>query len=153
MRVNVHLDAETRLWLNVRRGKADECWPWIGALEDGYGRLRIGDGRRMPAHRFAWTLANGNVPTGMVIDHLCRNRACCNPAHLEPVTTRTNLLRGQTHAARNLAKTHCVRDHEFTEANTYVDGLGKRNCRKCRQLLKKQARLRRLRTREKEEAR
>lgn len=81
------------------------------------------------------------------MDHLCRNRACCNPHHLEPVDNRTNLMRGDTHAAHNAAKTHCVRGHEFTEANTYVVPRGGRACRKCRQILKK-ARLARLRERE-----
>lgn len=131
MRVNPHLPAEDRLWLNVDRRGPGECWPWTGSLEDGYGRLRVASGKRMPAHRFAWTLVNGPVPDGMVMDHLCRNRACCNPAHVEPVSNRENLMRGDTHAARNSAKTRCIRGHDFTEENTYVDPLGRRCCKSC----------------------
>jgi len=131
-----------RLWDNVAVRGADECWPWTGALtRDGYGRIRDDSGRKVGVHRLAWTLTNGPVPDGQVIDHLCRERACCNPAHMEPVDNRTNLMRGDTHAARNAAKTHCIRGHEFSEANTYVDALGKRVCRTCRQAHKKQARM------------
>lgn len=138
MRLNPTLPAEERLWINIDQGDEDECWPWIGHLEDGYGRLRVGpDGERMPAHRFAWELDNGPVPDGLVMDHLCRNRACCNPSHLEPVTNRKNLMRGNTRAARNAAKTHCKRGHEFNDENTYIDSQGRRNCRPCKQLSKK----------------
>lgn len=152
MRVNVHLSARERFWLQVQAGPSDQCWPWTGALEKGYGRIRVGNGKRMPVHRWAYTDVFGPVTDGMVIDHLCRNRACCNPAHLEPVDNRTNLLRGETHAARNAAKTQCVRGHDFTEANTYVDPLGKRICRKCRQDRKKARRERERQQREGERA-
>lgn len=94
-----------RLWATVARGRADECWPWLGALtDDGYGRIRRDDGTKVGAHRLAWLLTHGEIAEGLVIDHLCRNRTCCNPAHLEPVTNQTNLRRGHA-ARRNLAAT------------------------------------------------
>lgn len=133
MRLNPQLSPEQRLWINVDRRGGDECWPWVGHLEDGYGRLRVGpNGERKPAHRFSYELVYGEVPDGLVMDHLCRNRACCNPQHLEPVTNHTNLMRGRTAAARNARKTHCKRGHEFTAENTRVTPQGHRECRSCR---------------------
>jgi hypothetical protein len=71
------------------------CWLWTGEMNrNGYGRVRS-DGKRVMAHRRAWELLRGPIPTGLVLDHLCRNRHCCNPAHLEPVTVRENTLRGE----------------------------------------------------------
>jgi hypothetical protein len=79
----------------------------------------------------AYELAIGPIPEGLTIDHLCRNRGCVNPAHLEAVTNRTNLLRGDGIAALNARKTHCKRGHEFTPENTYVWREGTRACRAC----------------------
>ena len=82
----------------------------------------------------AYIYAVGEIPDGLSIDHLCRNRRCCNPAHLEAVTNRENLLRGPTtQASRNAVKTHCINGHEFTEANTYYRKDG-RTCRTCSML-------------------
>lgn len=97
--------------------------------EQGYGRLTM-NGRGMGAHRYAYEQARGPIPPGLVIDHLCRNPACVNPDHLEAVTQRENLLRGETHNARNVKKTHCPQGHPYDEANTrhYAGG---RYCRAC----------------------
>jgi len=78
------------------------CWGWTGAktkAENGYGQFRGGEGqgrrrKRVVAHRFAYELAVGPVPHGLVLDHVCRNRLCVNPDHLEPVTMRENTARG-----------------------------------------------------------
>jgi hypothetical protein len=106
------------------------CWNWSGSLRKGYGRIRIGD-RRPPSHIAVYELLVGPIPEGLQIDHLCRNRACCNPAHLEPVTQRTNVLRGEAPTAVNAHKTHCVNGHEYDLINTYFRPSGGRDCRAC----------------------
>lgn len=107
------------------------CWNWTGPkTPNGYGKHRRGPGHpeRM-THRLMWEHHNDQeIPEGLQLDHLCRNRACCNPAHLEPVTGSENTLR-QDHAFRN--KTHCPQGHEYTPANTRITPLGKRVCREC----------------------
>jgi len=114
---------------------ANECWVWQKSLKDGYGRMWIGsraDGSRRLAlaYQVSFETFSGPIPDGLVLDHLCRNRACCNPAHLEPVTQQENVLRGIGPSAANAQKTHCFRGHEFTLANTYMSK-GKRFCGEC----------------------
>lgn len=109
-----------------------DCWVWPTQAANGYGRIRIGtiDGhdRTMAyTHRVAYEALVGPIPDGLFLDHLCRNRACCNPTHLEPVTNRINVLRG-----KDTSRTHCIRGHEFTDENTYTFPSGRRNCRACR---------------------
>jgi hypothetical protein len=109
----------------------DGCWRWEGRLShNGYGRY-YQDGRSFAAHRIAYELLVGPIPEGLVLDHLCRVPACVRPDHLEPVTQRENVLRGDTFQARNAAKTHCPKGHPYDEANTKVDKRGRRSCKEC----------------------
>jgi len=121
-----------RFWERVH--KTDGCWLWTGALNDeGYGAVRGPNKKNTRAHRFAYEITVGPIPPGLTLDHLCRTRNCVNPAHLEPVTNKENLLRGEGWAAKNARKTHCVHGHEFTPDNIYtIPGRTWRECRKCR---------------------
>ena len=86
---------EQRFWRHVVRDPDTECWEWTAARKaNGYGSFAIGAGHVYP-HRFAYTMLVGPIPAGLDLDHPCRNRGCANPAHLEPVTRRTNVLRGR----------------------------------------------------------
>lgn len=113
------------------------CWLWSGFKdENGYGRVWFGT-KGIRTHRLSYELNIGPIPEGLVIDHLCRNRACCNPAHLEPVTNEENVRRGVVGKAtreRQLAKTHCPQGHEYSEENTYRQPSAPkiRYCRTCR---------------------
>lgn len=116
------------------------CWIWQGKLKDGYGRIRV-HGVIMRAHRYAWELYKGAIPDDKPhLDHLCRNRNCVNPMHLEPVTNLENTMRGVSFAAVNARKTKCPQGHEYTPANTYVDGRNRRYCRACANARRKAAR-------------
>lgn len=111
---------------------AGECWPWQGNRKpSGYGRVYIGHSKYALAHRVAYELANGPIPADLTIDHLCRNRSCVNPAHMEAVSRAENTMRGDTLGARNAAKTRCKRGHLLDDANTYLTRQGWRRCRQC----------------------
>lgn len=110
----------------------DGCWEWTAARSaSGYGQFTIASGKARRAHRVVYELLAGPIPAGLELDHLCRNRACVRPDHLEPVTGRENKLRGDTVNARNAAKTECVHGHPFEGENLYVTIAGHRGCRAC----------------------
>lgn len=107
------------------------CWMWTAAKDSyGYGRFSVSRKRTLP-HRFVYIALRDNIPDGLQIDHLCRNRACCNPGHLEVVTSRENTLRGESLQAQNKRKTHCHKGHEFSHENTKIRAHGARDCRVC----------------------
>jgi hypothetical protein len=116
------------VWDRVHRGEV--CWAWTGTIgPDGYGRLWF-NGVIYMAHRIVYELLMGPI-TEETLDHLCRNRPCVRPSHLEPVSRGENMLRGETNAGRNRRKTHCVRGHPFDEENTRFRATGGRRCIAC----------------------
>lgn len=104
------------------------CWVWQKALTDnGYARIRDRERNNgVIAHRYIYKLLIGPIDDGLDLDHLCRVRRCVNPMHLEPVTRKVNVARGD--GAR---RTHCLSGHRYTAANTYATGKGSQDCRRC----------------------
>ncbi len=109
-------ERRAKFWSLVE--KTDGCWLWKGWTgEYGYGRFELTRKISIQAHRFAYLSLVGPVTDGLTLDHLCRNRACVNPAHMEQVTGKENTLRGFGVTATNARKTHCSKGHPFTPDN------------------------------------
>ena len=132
--------ARERFMAKVRQSAG--CWDWIAKTNrSGYGQFW--DGTHYPngsprfvlAHRFSYELFVGPIPDGLQIDHLCRNRGCVRPEHLEPVTRSVNLLRSPLMGRANREKTCCSMGHPFDDGNTRheytANGWHKRHCREC----------------------
>lgn len=120
-----------RFWSYVdQTGGPGACWPWTrSTMNTGYGQMGWHDSERRVmqlAHRIAWTLTHGEIVDELTVDHLCRNRICCNPSHLRLLTNQEN---GRFNG--NYIKTRCPQGHEYVGENLYVDPKGHRRCRQC----------------------
>jgi len=124
---------ETRFWRKVLRNDAvSSCWIWVGNIRGrGYGGFKV-NGRDLYAHRWAYERWVGAIPADKELDHLCRTLACVNPRHLEIVSHRTNVLRGDAPTAQNAKKDEGDNGHPYTPENTYTYRNGRaRRCRVC----------------------
>lgn len=135
---------EVRFWEKVdkngpvpqTRPDLGQCWLWTSTATPqtqrtgGYGYIHK-DGKMRSAHRCSYALAHGEIAEGKTIDHLCRNRICVNPDHLEVVTLRENLLRGEGAAAQGARATHCKNGHPLVSVGSMKHGRHKRWCRIC----------------------
>lgn len=118
-------DLADRLLARIEIDPDSGCWSWVGYLgESGYGRMSV-NGKMQRTHRLSYEAFVGPIPDGLTIDHLCFNKRCLNPAHLEAVTQHENTLR---HVRR---KTECSQGHSWVDENIYVDNRGGRRCREC----------------------
>lgn len=124
-------DDETRFWTKVDKAAPNGCWVWTAATVKGYGRFALAGMPGALAHRVSYTITRGPIPDGLTLDHLCRNRACVNPDHLEPVTVQVNTLRGEAVSARAARATHCPQGHPYDAENTWMEKGRKRHCRTC----------------------
>lgn len=140
-----------RFWSRVDKIELTGCWLWDGYInKNRYGTWSYsedGKTRTVYAHRAAYELLRGPIPDGLVLDHQCRVRFCCNPDHLVATTQKRNLARsksGQAGADRNRSKTHCPQGHAYSGDNLHIAPDGKRVCRACARRYTAEARARRL---------
>jgi hypothetical protein len=128
-----------KLMSQMKKIESSGCWEWLGPKNSitGYGTLSISrfGGVVRHVHRVAYTVFVGDIPVGLQIDHMCKNRICFNPSHLEIKTAKLNNLRSDSPSAKNAVKTHCCRGHKFTKENTNMLPGGRRQCKECRRLL------------------
>lgn len=119
-----------RFWDKVEV-QPNGCWNYNDTLTARYSRFKEHGKNRIQGHNFAYEINKGKIPNGLQLDHLCRNRKCVNPDHLEPVTPRINVLRSTSIIAINAIKTHCPKGHPLSGYNLY-SYKNRRHCRTCR---------------------
>lgn len=131
---------------NVEVDELTDCWNWTGSFDkDGYGKYGSKTDwvpKSYRASRLFYEQLKEPIPQGKVLDHLCRNRKCVNPEHLEVVTNKENILRGDGLASQNAKKTHCVRNHPLSGNNLLLHD-GHRRCKTCQRENEKRAYARR----------
>ena len=103
-----------------RVDKSTDCWHWTGSkTSKGYGQFKL-NGKNRLVHRVSYETLKGTIPDGLVVDHLCRNRGCVNPSHMDIVTSGENVLRGVGPTAQFARATHCIHGHPFDKNNTFI---------------------------------
>lgn len=117
--------------------RTSTCWEWVGRWKTnrGYGLFYL-NGKNVKAHRLSYRMFKGSIPNHLELDHLCRNTSCVNPEHLEAVSHKENILRGNCPTAINARKTHCKRGHALVKDNldNYKLKMGERDCLKCKRI-------------------
>lgn len=117
---------DAKFWSQVNKGEF--CWEWGGPrTTTGYGSFCV-DHKSHYSHRVSYEMAKGEIPFSLHIDHLCRNKLCVNPEHLEAVTVQENITRGRR------LQLNCKHGHPLSGDNLYMTPLGARNCRACQQI-------------------
>ena len=137
LRLPFKATAGIRFMTKIASTEPGKCWLWMGAKVKGYGSFRFGK-RAVLAHRFSYERFVGPIPDELTIDHLCRNRACVNPLHMEVVTMHENWRRGESVSAKCARQTHCLRGHELS-GNNIVISRGARVCKQCKRASEKQS--------------
>ena len=114
------------------------CWAWMGRCDKGgYGRItKTNNEHGYIAHRLSYELYRGGIPDGYDIHHLCKNKWCVNPNHLEPISKREHMILDNPIIALNANKSHCINGHEFNYQNTIIRTFDKgrhphRRCNVC----------------------
>lgn len=128
-----------KIRLGAEWGDRGPCWEWTAAKTGGYGVVQF-NGRVQRAHRVVYEALIAKIPDHLESDHLCRNRSCVNPRHIEPVTSVVNNARSDSASAKHARQTHCHRGHQFTEANTYLRKRGHKTERFCRECMRERDR-------------
>lgn len=127
----------------TNRAGSELCWNWIGSVnkKTGYGEGSPSRKKKYFAHRLSYELFVGNIPAGLHIDHICRNRKCVNPAHLRLLTIKENVLCGIGITAENSRKECCPHGHKYEGDNLYIKPTGARVCKECRRQRDREKRL------------